>query len=120
MRIRSGLSGLAHVLGHLAPLHLMCDRGDIGVQSDPRSPLADGRPAVVLYDQVPGGIGFSERLYALHDELLARAHEWVSGCACTGGCPSCVGPGGEEGAGGKQETLALLRLLTRQQDESSP
>ena len=111
VRIRSGLSGLAHVLGHLAPLHLMCDRGDIGVQSDPRSPLAEGQPAVVLYDQVPGGIGFSERLYDLHDELIARANEWVAGCACTDGCPSCVGPGGEEGAGGKPETLALLRLL---------
>jgi DEAD/DEAH box helicase domain-containing protein len=113
VRIRSGLSGLAHVLGHLASLHLMCDRGDMGVQSDPRSPLADGQPAIVLYDQLPGGVGFSQRLYALHDELVARAHEWVSGCACADGCPSCVGPGGEEGAGGKQETLALLRLLIK-------
>jgi hypothetical protein len=27
------------------------------------------------------------------------------------GCPSCVGPGGENGAGGKQEALAIIRLL---------
>jgi DEAD/DEAH box helicase domain-containing protein len=112
VRMRSGLSGLAYVLGRLAPLHLMCDRGDIGVQSDPRSPLAGDRPAVVLYDQVAGGIGFSERIFELHDELMARAHEWVSECECSDGCPSCVGPGGEDGAGGKEETLALLTLLT--------
>jgi DEAD/DEAH box helicase domain-containing protein len=112
VRVRSGLSGLAYVLGHLAPLYLMCDRGDIGVGSDPRSPLAKDRPAVVLYEQVPGGIGFSERLFALHDELMARAYQWVRDCPCSDGCPSCVGPGGEEGAGGKQQTLALLSQLT--------
>ncbi len=110
--MRSGLSGLAYVLAHLAPLYLMCDRGDIGVQSDPRSPLAEDQPAIVLYDQVPGGIGFSERLYELHDELMARAYEWVAACECADGCPSCVGPAGEDGAGGKQETQALLKLLS--------
>ena len=112
VRMRSGLAGLAYVLGHLAPLYLMCDRGDIGVQSDPRSPLADDQPAIVLYDQVPGGIGFSERLFDLHDELMAHADIWVSDCKCPDGCPSCVGPAGEDGAGGKQATLALLRLLS--------
>jgi DEAD/DEAH box helicase domain-containing protein len=111
VRMRSGLSGLATVLAHLAPLYLMCDARDVGVHADPRSPLADGRPAIVIYDRVPAGIGFSERLYELHDELIDRAHELVAGCACTDGCPSCVGPAGEEGIGGKRATLALLEAL---------
>ncbi|MFQ5616475.1 MAG: HNH endonuclease, partial [Anaerolineales bacterium] len=63
VRVRSGLSGLSFVLGHLSPLFLMCDRNDIGVHSDPQSPLAEGRPAVVIYDRVPAGIGFSERVF---------------------------------------------------------
>ncbi|MGA9349722.1 MAG: Zn-binding domain-containing protein, partial [Anaerolineae bacterium] len=111
VRVRSGLAGLSFALGHLAPLFLMCDACDVGVHSDPQSPLADGRPAVVIYDQVPAGIGFSERLFELHDELMARAYELVAACECTDGCPSCVGPAGEDGLGGKRETLALLESL---------
>jgi DEAD/DEAH box helicase domain-containing protein len=81
------------------------------VHSDPQSPLADGQPTVVLYDQVPAGVGFSQRLYELHDELMYRASELVTNCDCSDGCPSCVGPGGENGAGGKKETLAILKAL---------
>jgi DEAD/DEAH box helicase domain-containing protein len=111
VRVRSGLAGLAFALGHLAPLFLMCDARDVGVHSDPASPLADGQPAVVIYDQVPAGIGFSERLFELHEELATRAHELVAACECAEGCPSCVGPAGEEGYGGKRETLAMLEAL---------
>ena len=112
VRMRSGLAGLSFALGHLAPLFLMCDARDVGVHSDPKSPLADGQPAVVIYDQAPGGIGFSGRLFELHDELMGRAYELVAACECTDGCPSCVGPAGEGGAGGKEETLAILEALS--------
>ncbi len=112
VRMRSGLAGLSFALGHLAPLFLMCDARDVGVHSDPKSPLADGRPAVVIYDQVPAGIGFSQRLFELHDELMIRAYELVAACECSDGCPSCVGPAGEGGIGGKRETLAILEALS--------
>jgi DEAD/DEAH box helicase domain-containing protein len=106
------LAGLAFALGHLAPLFLMCDARDIGVHSDPQSPLANGQPAVVIYDQVPAGIGFSQRLFELHDQLMRHAYELVAACECADGCPSCVGPGGEGGYGGKREVLALLEALS--------
>jgi DEAD/DEAH box helicase domain-containing protein len=111
VRMHSGLSGLAFTLGHLAPLFLMCAPHDLGIHADPQSNLADGQPVVVIYDQVPAGIGFSERLYELHDEIMLRAHALVSACECQEGCPSCVGPGGEHGVGSKRETLAILRFL---------
>jgi len=111
VRIRSGLAGLAFALGHLAPLFLMCDARDIGVHSDPTSALADGQPAVVIYDQVPAGVGFSQRLFELHDELMTHARELVRSCECSDGCPSCVGPAGENIQGGKREALALLDSL---------
>ncbi|MBN1306157.1 MAG: DEAD/DEAH box helicase [Anaerolineales bacterium] len=111
VRMRSGLAGLSYVFGQLAPLFLMCDSGDLGVHADPAWAAAQSRPAVVLYDNVPGGIGFSQKLFDLHAQLAAGALELVSGCACQDGCPSCVGPGGENGVGGKQETLAILRHL---------
>jgi DEAD/DEAH box helicase domain-containing protein len=111
VRVHSGLAGLAFTLIHLAPFFLMCDTGDLGVHADPQSPFADGNPTVLIYDQVPAGIGLSQRLFELHPELIARAHELVSACECTDGCPSCVGPGGESGLGGKREALAILSLL---------
>jgi DEAD/DEAH box helicase domain-containing protein len=111
VRVRSGLAGLAFTLGNLAPLFLMCDIGDLGIHSDQQSSLADGKPAVILYDLIPGGIGLSERLYEIHADLMCKGLELVEACGCEDGCPSCVGPGGEGGSGGKRETLALLREL---------
>ena len=63
------------------------------------------------FDEVPAGIGFSQKLFELHDQLIKSALELVSECPCADGCPSCVGPGGENGMGGKQETLAILKQL---------
>jgi DEAD/DEAH box helicase domain-containing protein len=121
VRVRSGLAGLAYVLGHLAPFMLMCDINDLGVHADPQSPLAEGQPAIAIYDQAPGGVGLSSRLFDLHNDLLRQAADLVKACACVDGCPSCVGPGGaspalsqsspESGYGGKKETLALLEAL---------
>jgi len=113
VRIRSGLAGLAHILGHLAPLFLMCDGRDLGVHHDPQSPLTAGQPTVVIYDRVPGGIGFSQRLFEIHLELLHSAYDLAASCDCKDGCPACVGPGGEEGSGSKKETVALLKMLAR-------
>ena len=112
VRVRSGLAGLSFALRHLAPFFLMCDVGDLGVHADPQSPITAGSPAIVLYDQIPAGIGFSQRLFELHDDLLSSTQALVAACACADGCPSCVGPGGEGGLGGKSETLAILEALT--------
>ena len=111
VRVRSGLAGLSYVLGNLAPLFLMCDPGDLGTHIEPVGTADFPQPAVVLYDLVPAGIGFSQKLYEMHDELIRNALELVRQCACSDGCPSCVGPGGESGMGGKQETLAILEQL---------
>lgn len=112
VRMRSGLSGLAYVLGNLAPLFLMCDTGDLGTHIEPTENAVFGQPSIVLYDAIPAGIGFSEKLFEMHEELMARALELVRECPCADGCPSCVGPGGENGYGGKQEALEILRELT--------
>lgn len=113
--IRSGLAGLSYVLQNLAPLFVMCDVNDLGALSDPLSPLSEKQPTVVLYDLVPAGIGLSDALYEIHDELMHRAYELVQNCGCQNGCPSCVGPAGINGIGGKSETLALLSSLCGQE-----
>lgn len=112
VRVRSGLSGLSFVLSHLAPLFLMCDPRDLGVHSDPQSALASGAPTVIIYEQVPDGIGLSEQLYQIHPDLLYSALELINKCLCADGCPSCVGPGGELGQGSKAETRAILQAMS--------
>lgn len=112
VHLQSGLAGLAYVLGNLAPIYLMCDQRDIGVHSDPKSSFNDHKPTVLLFDKIPAGIGLSEKLFEIHPELIESCRELVSQCDCFQGCPSCSGPPGELGTGGKRETLALLNILT--------
>jgi DEAD/DEAH box helicase domain-containing protein len=107
---RGALSGLAYVLRSLAPMHLMCDPADLGSAVQARSPDT-GLPTVTIFDRVPGGAGLSARLYELHTELLEAALDVVGRCACSDGCPSCVGPVGEVEAGTKALTLRLLETI---------
>ena len=113
MRVRSGLSGLAYVIRSLAPLFLMCDSGDIEVVCDPQSNNFDSQPAIILYDTIPGGLGLSRGAYDRWDEILKTAYEVIVQCSCSSGCPSCVGPAGEEGYGGKEEAIALLEWMMK-------
>jgi DEAD/DEAH box helicase domain-containing protein len=102
---------LGYLIENLAPFFLMCDSRDISVHIEPRSQLNKGSPIVVVYDMIPGGIGFSQNLYHVHNTLLGEALELSQHCTCVDGCPACVGPGGEFGISSKLETIALLRLL---------
>ena len=115
VKMRSGLSGVQHVLRYIAPIFVMCDTSDLGALSDPASPLAQGNPTILLYDQIPAGIGLSKSLFDMHNELMLDAYDLVRTCSCKDGCPGCVGPAGEHGAGGKQESLALLNILCGQE-----
>src|SRR5699024_7640409 len=99
-------------LRSLAPLLVMCDTHDLGVHADPASSLTGGRPALIMYETVPGGIGLAAQLADRMAELLHAALDLITGCACADGCPACVGPAGEPGHAGKDEAVALLRLLT--------
>ncbi len=129
---QSGIFGLLYALESMASLLLMCDRRDIGtaVGERPASPgvetewqdastalTADEEmkeyfePNLYLYDAYPGGIGFSEPLYHVHEVLLARTRELISGCPCDKGCPSCVGPAGMKTERTKEAALAMLSQL---------
>jgi DEAD/DEAH box helicase domain-containing protein len=111
---RSALAGLGYVLRNLAPLFLMCDPEDISVSAEQLSPVTRA-PTLVIYERVPAGVGFSQRLYELHDELLVAARELVADCQCRSGCPACVGPPGDIGPDTKEATRQLLGMLARSQ-----
>ena len=90
---RDGVVGLSYAMRQIAQLLLMCDGHDIGVSIGPATELADAdapqpaavpavgvgasvqdgdEPRVFIYDNYPGGIGFSEPLFRMH--ATARAH----------------------------------------------
>ncbi|MCX6546238.1 MAG: DEAD/DEAH box helicase [Acidobacteria bacterium] len=127
---RDGIVGLSYAMRQIAQLLLMCDGHDIGVSIGPAtepnaeaqpaavpaaswsSSVADGdEPRVFIYDNYPGGIGFSEPLYRMHDDLIARTRELIASCPCESGCPSCVGPLGDAGPKAKDVALAILGKL---------
>ena len=68
-------------------------------------------PRIFVYDNYPGGIGFSAPLFGMHDELLRRTRELIAGCECEHGCPTCVGPIGDTGPLAKTVALRMLAAL---------
>jgi DEAD/DEAH box helicase domain-containing protein len=113
---RDGVAGLAYAMHSIAQLLLMCDRGDIGLsvasgEKAEGSPANDDAPRVFIYDNYPGGIGFSEPLFLMHRMLLERTREMIDECPCARGCPSCVGPEGNQGPLAKTVASKLLAIL---------
>jgi DEAD/DEAH box helicase domain-containing protein len=84
-----GLHGAEHAIIALMPLHVMCDRWDIGGLSS-SSFGENGEPVIFIYDAYEGGIGLAEKAYEVLPALLLSAHELVRDCVCEKGCPSCI------------------------------
>ncbi|RPI29124.1 MAG: DEAD/DEAH box helicase [Acidobacteria bacterium] len=130
--------GIAYALQYLAALLLMCDVRDIGRSVGDRSAgwfakpereglgfysaaggtetaaadqLATFDPTIFLYDNYPGGVGFSEVLFSNHARLLEQTRNLIGGCGCRNGCPSCVGPVDELGKTTKRHALEILGVL---------
>ena len=89
----------------------MCDRRDLGCAVEFGTDADTFNPTVYVYDNYPGGIGFSEPLYAMDDELRRRTRELIAGCECQNGCPTCVGPIGNTGPMAKTVALRILDLI---------
>lgn len=106
--MKSGLLGLCNVMVNIAPLYLMCDPKDIRGVVQGRSPFTQ-KPTIYIYDNYPGGIGFSEKLYEMETQLLKAARERILECDCEDGCPSCVGPWEEIGPGSKSFALKIIK-----------
>ncbi len=84
------LLGVANVIQHIVPIHVMCDRNDIHVVSQIKA-THTGLPTIFIYDHYPGGIGLAEDVYKRFDEIKKAATHLISKCPCEDGCPSCIG-----------------------------
>ena len=95
-------------------------QGDNAVGNDDESRITNyesritQQPTIYLYERITAGLGFSARLFQLHDLLLGAALALVRGCSCRHGCPACVGPVLENELAlleTKQLTIAMLEVL---------
>ena len=124
---RDGVVGLAFAVKQVAQLLLMCDAHDIGIsisgfgvgdsgfvrealqEPNPESRIPNPEGVrVFVYDNYPGGTGFSAPLYEMHDELVAGTRKLIAECPCENGCPGCVGPVGHTGPMAKAAALKIL------------
>ena len=104
------LRGLANILGKIAPLWVMCDSRDLRSISQVRAPFTE-KPTVYIYENIPGGVGLSEKLYLESERLFEASLHHVTHCPCSDGCPACVGPPMEVGEGGKTGVVKLLEYM---------
>ncbi len=113
---RDGVVGLAYALRQVAQLLLMCDGHDVGISID----MEAGKSSrVFVYDNYPGGIGFSAPLFGMHGELLSKTQRLIAECPCENGCPGCVGPIGDTGPLAKSAALRILDLLREHVDSAT-
>jgi DEAD/DEAH box helicase domain-containing protein len=121
---RDGVVGLGFALKQVAQLLLMCDGHDIGLSIDSGDGELGAAGAVkpqkiFVYDNYPGGIGFSKPLFDMHEALLTNTRALIAECQCENGCPGCVGPIGNTGPLAKSVALKILQLLAQEQLEES-
>src|SRR6266511_670449 len=85
------LLGTLHAAEHsmiaLLPLWAMCDRWDIGGLST-NIHFQTNRPTVFIYDGHSGGVGITERGFAVFEGWVEDTARMLEGCPCADGCPS--------------------------------
>ena len=140
LEVIEGVLGLSYAFHSMAALHLMCDPHDLnrcvgdrgakwfirlsrdskGIYSSFSSPeeitnekIDLFEPTLFMYDNYPGGIGFSHQLFDDTMSLLEKTKRLISKCECPYGCPSCVGPIKEVGEKSKEVALALLKEIVK-------
>ena len=130
---RDGIRGIRNAMRAVATTFLMCESHDIGsaigtaigedgsragppISAEGISGDSDAVTRIFIYDNYPGGIGFSEPLFESRTPLLEETLGLIERCPCQAGCPSCVGPAGEVGRHGKAAAVAILRGVRNREE----
>lgn len=111
--IAGSLHGAEHALIAAMPVHVLCDRSDVGGVSTPFHPDV-GDAAIFIYDGVPGGVGLAEKAASVFPDIVRLAKSMVAGCSCATGCPACIHSpkcGNNNQPLNKSGTIALLTGL---------
>ena len=104
------LYSLSYLLQNIAPVFTFCDVRDIHTQQMARSNYS-GKPAIVLYDSIPGGAGIAERIYEIIPTIAQAAMRAIVQCQCESGCPGCIGPVADADPEIKSLVVKLLEIF---------
>jgi len=110
--VQAALIGLANLAPQVASLFLMGDPRDLRAVSQVRAPFTE-QPTLYLYDNFPGGVGYSQEIYRIYEDVFRAARQVIIECPCDDGCPSCIGPGYQGSEAGKQPALQLLEVILK-------
>ncbi len=108
--IQSGLISLANLIPQVAAFFLMGDPRDLRAVSQVKAPFTE-LPTLYLYDNFPGGVGYSAEIYRSYTEIFTAARKVITDCKCIDGCPSCIGPTSQDGESSKEKVLNLIEVI---------
>jgi len=107
--LTDAMTGAAYAMNAFIPLFIQCDSSDVAVVPQVKA-THNEQPTFFVYDKYPGGIGLSEKVYELWEELLNKTYQHVANCACEAGCPSCIGAQ-DSLQQAKRKVLQVLAIL---------
>ncbi len=110
--VQSGLIGLANLVPQVAAFFLMGDPRDLRAVSQVKAPFTE-LPTLYLYDNFPGGVGYSAEIYRSYEDIFMSARKVITDCGCVEGCPSCIGPAYQGSEPGKQQALQLIEVILK-------
>lgn len=107
--LTEAMTGAAYAMNAFIPLFIQCDSSDVAVVPQVKA-THNEQPTFFVYDKYPGGIGLSDKVYDLWEDLVMKAQQHITACPCKSGCPSCIGPQ-ESIIDSKSKVVKLLHLL---------
>jgi DEAD/DEAH box helicase domain-containing protein len=84
-----GLHAIEHALIASLPVHVLCDRWDLGGLSTIAHPQTN-QPCMFIYDGYPGGMGLAAKGLEVLADWFQTTREIVTSCECEDGCPACI------------------------------
>lgn len=105
------LYALSYLIHHISPIFTFSDISDIRCVQMARSNYSS-KPALFIYDTIPGGTGISDRIFQIMPLIAESAIEALHKCPCQNGCPGCIGPISGDNQNMKKITAALLSQFT--------
>lgn len=112
------LYSIAYLFRNIVPIFTLSDVNDIRVAHQTRSNFS-GKPAVFIYDSIPGGVGIAERVYAILGLVAGEARRVVEQCECETGCPACIGPLPSEDGAIKEYVSRVLGSLAHEPERQA-
>lgn len=113
-----GLHAVEHGLMSLASLELRMDKQDLAGLSVLQHNEVNWNATLFVYDNVNGGVGFSQSIYDNFSTIVERTGTMIEDCDCQGteGCPACVVEDSCDSQNEPLHTAAALDVINRLTD----